>query len=69
MATTQFKDTPFGKAVRTAEQAFIVIAPVFLGIMALPEVQHFLAEYWPWILPVLVPLIAIVTYLHNKYGK
>lgn len=65
----EFKNTPFGKAVRTLNQAFIVIAPLFLGIVALPEVQAFIASNLEWVLPALAPTIAIVTYLYNKYGK
>lgn len=63
------KSTPRGKAIRTAQQTFIVIAPVFLGIVLLPEVQAFTQEYMAVLVPFLVPLIAIVTYLHNKFGK
>lgn len=66
---TAFKDTPFGKAVRTLNQAFIVIAPVFLGIIALPEVQTYIANNITWLLPILAPAIAIVTFLYNKLGK
>jgi hypothetical protein len=69
MATPQFKNTDFGKAVRTLNQAFIVIAPLFLGIVALPEVQTYIASNITWLLPLLAPSIAIVTYLYNKYGK
>ena len=65
----EFKSTNFGKAVRTFNQAFIVIAPIFLGIIALPEVQTFIANNVAWVLPALAPVIAIVTYLYNKYGK
>lgn len=63
------KNTPFGKAVRTLNQAFIVIAPLFLGIVALPEVQGFIESNVTWVLPLLAPIIAIVTYLYNKYGQ
>ena len=66
---TDFKDTPFGKAVRTFNQAFIVIAPIFLGIIALPEVQEYIAGNITWLLPILAPAIAIVTFLYNKLGK
>lgn len=66
---TAFKDTPFGKAVRTLNQAFIVIAPVFLGIIALPEVQEYIANNITWLLPILAPAMAIVTFLYNKLGK
>lgn len=66
---TEFKNTPIGKAVRTMYQAFIVIAPLFLGIVALPEVQAFIAANLEWVLPALAPIIAIVTYLYNKYGN
>lgn len=69
MATPQFKNTDFGKAVRTLNQAFIVIAPLFLGMVALPEVQAYIASNVTWILPALPATIAIVTYLYNKYGK
>lgn len=69
MSTEQFKNTDFGKAVRTFNQAFIVIAPIFLGIVTLPEVQAFIASNVTWILPALPAAIAIVTYLYNKYGK
>lgn len=66
---SEFKNTPFGKAIRTLNQAFIVIAPIFLGIVALPEVQAFIAANLDWVLPALAPIIAIVTYLYNKYGN
>ena len=66
---TDFKDTAFGKAVRTLNQAFIVIAPIFLGIIALPEVQEYIASNITWLLPILAPAIAIVTFLYNKLGK
>lgn len=63
------KTTAKGKALRTMEQALIVIAPLFLGIVALPEVQAFIAEHIAWILPSLAPIIAIVTFLWNKYEE
>lgn len=66
---TDFKDTNFGKAVRTLNQAFIVIAPIFLAIVALPEVQTYVEANLTWLLPLLAPVIAIVTYLYNKFGK
>lgn len=66
---TDFKDTPFGKAVRTFNQAFIVVAPVFLGLLTLPEVQTYIANNITWLLPILPPAIAIVTFLYNKLGK
>lgn len=69
MEQTQYKNTPLGKAVRTFKQAFIVIAPLFLGIIALPEVQQYIADNVGWILPLLAPAIAIVTYVYNKLGK
>jgi hypothetical protein len=66
---TEFKDTPFGKAVRTLNQGFIVVAPIFLGILALPEVQAYIASNLTWLLPLLPVAIAIVTFLYNKLGK
>lgn len=66
---TAFKDTPFGKAVRTLNQAFIVIAPIFLGIISLPEVRQYIANNFTWLLPILPLAIAIVTFLYNKLGK
>jgi hypothetical protein len=69
MATVDFKDTAKGKAIRTLNQAFIVVAPLFLGIVTLPEVQTFISNNVTWIIPILAPLIAIVTYLYNKAEK
>lgn len=70
MATTEnFKDTNIGKAARTFNQVLIVVIPIFLGIVALPEVQTFIAQNVAWIVPALAPVIAIVTYLYNRLGK
>jgi len=73
MATTQFKDTTFGRAVRTGVQVFITVAPIITGILVLPEVQAFVQQNIGWAFAALVPVIAVVTYLYNvlqtRYGK
>ena len=70
MKTTEnFKDTNLGRALRTFNQALIVVIPIFLGIVALPEVQSFIAQNVAWIVPALAPIIATVTYLYNRLGK
>lgn len=64
MAVTKY--TAGGKGIRTAVQAYVVVVPIMLGVLALPEVQIFIKDNLPWLLPLLPPLIAVVTYLHNK---
>jgi len=61
----EFKDTRIGRTVRTFAQVFIAMVPVFLGIVLIPEVQTFIAANVAWLVPLLPPTIAVVTFLYN----
>lgn len=67
MATNEiaFKDTKIGRAIRTFNQVFIVAAPTLLAIVALPEVREFIEANITWLVALLPPLIAVVTYYYN----
>ena len=67
--TNVTKYTPMGKAIRTAVQAFVIVGPLVTGILALPEVRELIEAHVIWLVPIVLALIAIVTYLQNKYEK
>jgi len=60
-----FKDTKIGRAIRTFNQVFIVAAPTFLAMIVLPDVQNFIQANATWLVALLPPLIAVVTYYYN----
>jgi len=61
----EFKDTRLGRTIRTFNQVFILMAPVFLAIVGLPEVREFVINNVTWLVPLLPPAVAIVTFLYN----
>lgn len=63
--TVAFKDTKLGRTIRTFNQVFITVAPVFLAMVALPEVREFIEANATWLVTLLPPIVAGVTYLYN----
>jgi hypothetical protein len=65
----EFKDTPFGKGVRTAYQTLLALAPFVLAVLAIPEFQALVRGEMA-VGAALVPIVAgLLAWLQNRAGK
>jgi hypothetical protein len=64
-----FKNTPFGKGVRTAYQTLLALAPFVVMVLAIPEFQALVRGEMA-LGAAAVPILAgVFAWLMNKAGK
>lgn len=64
-----FKNTPVGKAVRTAIQVYIALVPLVTVVVTTPEFKQAINGEVVWTAALFPVLVAGVTYIQNKLGK
>lgn len=64
-----FKQTDFGKGVRTVFQAFVAAVPFIYGLLSMPEVAEFMKNQPGYTALGYAVTIFTLTYLQNKVER
>lgn len=62
------KNTPAGKALRTAYQALVGVVPLLATILSVPELRDAANGLVAWTTAIVPVLAAVVAYFQNKKG-
>ena len=62
------KNSPSGKALRTAYQTLVAVVPLLATIISVPELRDASSGLVAWSTAIVPVLAAVVSYLQNKKG-
>ena len=63
------KNTPAGKGLRTAYQSLLVILPLVIAVVTVPEFKSAVEGNISWTVAIVPVLTGLLAYIQNKANK